>query len=1076
MLKNFHIHLLMFLPILSFAFILFPDANKPGYNRELNTNTQLEWNNPAIIQVNTEPARTTFLPFPSTKSAIQGVDQPKQSTRYYSLQGEWRFNWSSKPATRPTNFFDPDFDVSHWDRIAVPSNWQMQGYDIPIYNNTAYPFDTNGFQAPEDWNPVGSYRRNFQLPVSWDWTPKSKDQIYLHFEGVNSAFYVWVNGQKVGYSQGSRTPAEFNVSPFLKGGENQIAVEVYRWSDGSYLEDQDFWRLSGIYRDVYLWKSGTAGIRDLELLADYNAQNQSGILDVAVQIGVNEGAFEDYSVEARLLDFSGKEVIANAPSIKVNQLGEWKWKGNLKSIKAWSAEDPQLYTLLVSLKDKDGSLVEVIPQRVGFRSVIIEDATLFVNGQTITLKGVNRHEHHPHTGQVVSRESMIKDIILMKRHNINAVRTSHYPNVPEWYSLCDYYGLYVIDEANLETHGLGRHHPNPINNAPEWKEAHVDRTRRMIERDFNHPSIIMWSAGNESGDGPNTDACYEYGSRRDPSRPFHYENTNLPSYGGQATDIISRMYLPAKDFESELARWPNKPLILCEYTHAMGNSNGNLDAYWDQVYANPRIAGLFVWDWMDQGIKQDIPFGMIDPWGRSSFIAYGGWWEDQANIYHDNNFCMNGLIDANWQPHPGLITLKHYQQPASAELIKEEKKLKISNHYDFTSLEEAITVHWVLTEEGQVLAEGNLPLSEIGPHSTKVIDLPKAIKEITSKKEIWLNLSYQALNSAPFWERGYELGWDQFLLSGQWQAPQMDNKADTPTLAIQDNEANIYIKAKDWEMTFDKQNGKLSQWINKQIALINEGAKPDFWRAITDNDRGGGLAAVGKQIPSNRALSESNIWRKAGSKWEPKLDKWEKSNDGSILLSFSGILLEEKASLTIQYIIWPSGALTVKFAYQTSADLPMMPRVGTQWIIDSSFDQLEWYGPGPLPTYSDRKVERVGIYASTLMEDWVDYSRPQENGNKVDVRWFKIINHQGQGLQFSGPQLLSCNALPYPIEKMESTPYSWQLGPTQKTYLNIDYAQMGVGGDDSWGSICLPAYRLEEKSYQFEYNVMPIGL
>jgi beta-galactosidase len=1067
MMKKFRPAFLVLLPALLFAM-------HPFYV-STTEETPPEWNNPAVIQLNTEAPRTSYLPFPDTKSALQGIDQPKKSPRYHSLSGEWAFHWSPNPASRPMDFYKTSFDDRNWDQLSVPSNWQIHGYGLPIYTNTVYPFPTEGFQAPIDWNPVGSYRKNFELPMSWDWTPNSSDQVYLHFEGVNSAFYVWVNGQKVGYSQGSRTPAEFNVSRYLKAGKNQIAVEVYRWCDGSYLEDQDFWRLSGIYRDVYLWKSGPAGIRDLEVLADYNADDQSGSLQLDVQLEAAQGNLADYTLEAQLLDFSGSTILSEAAPSNTSSDGEWQWTTSLEKVNAWSAEDPQLYNLLVTLKDKEGNLIEVVPQRVGFRRVEIKDAILLVNGRAITLKGVNRHEHHPKTGQVVNRESMIRDITLMKRHNINAVRTSHYPNAPEWYRLCDYYGIYVMDEANLETHGLGRHETNPINEAPEWKEAHVDRTRRMIERDFNHPSIIIWSAGNESGDGPNTDACYAYGRQRDPSRPFHYENANLPKYDGGATDLISRMYLQAKDFDSQLNRWPDKPLILCEYTHAMGNSNGNLDAYWDDIYANPRIAGVFVWDWMDQGIEQEVPFGKIDPWGRKTFAAYGGWWENQANVHHDNNFCMNGLIDANWQPHPSLITLKHFQQPAAAQLNTEagNPQLEIKNRLDFNDLSDAVMIYWELKEEGILLKKGVIELPSIPAGESRKIALPQEAQVKNADKETWFNISYQTNQGSPFWDRGYELGWDQFLLAGEWQAPVPDTKS-TSAPRVEERESTVTVSSENWTLVFDKQKGTLQSWEHENTALINSGAQPDFWRAVTDNDRGAGLGQARGGDSSNKALWKSNQWKNAGARWKPSLQKQNKKN-GEVRFSFSGEVLNNQATLAIHYVIQPSGTLSVQFDYQTSRDLPLIPRIGTQWIVDADFDQLEWYGPGPLPTYPDRNVERVGQYATTVMENWVDYSKPQENGNKVEVRWLKLTNKKGQGLQFTGNQLLSCNALPYSKEQMEGAAYSWQLGQPQKTYLNIDYAQMGVGGDDSWGTICLPEYRLNAKKYQYQYQVNPIG-
>lgn len=1036
---------------------------------------QPEWNDPSVIQVNTETPRTTYIPFPKTQTAKHYVDEPKQSPRYFSLSGDWRFFWSSNPGNRPADFYQPDYNDMAWNTLSVPSNWQMHGYGLPIYTNIEYPFSTDELQAPKDYNPVGAYRKKIDLPDSWEWNPSSKEQIYLHFEGVNSAFYVWVNGQQVGYSQGSRTPAEFNITSYLQAGKNLIAVEVYRWCDGSYLEDQDFWRLSGIYRDVFLWKSGAAGIRDLEVLADYDYKSEEGLLQVDLDVqAFDEESISDYTIQASLLDFSGKEVLAESASTNISEEGDWQWKASLEDIKSWNAEQPNLYSLLVELKNKEGLTIEVIPQRIGFRRIEVKDAVILVNGQPIKFKGVNRHEHHPETGQVVSRESMIQDIILLKRYNINAVRTSHYPNTPEWYSLCDLHGIYLIDEANLETHGLGRSTPNVLNNSPEWKEAHVDRTRRMIERDFNHPSIIMWSAGNESGDGPNTLACYQFGSQRDPSRLFHYENTNLrPEYKGDATDVISRMYLEAKNFDQQLARWPEKPLILCEYAHAMGNSNGNLDAYWDAIYANPRIAGLFVWDWMDQGIKQPVPYGIADPWGDDTFFAYGGWWEDKANIFHDNNFCMNGLIGADWKPHPGLVTLKHYQQPASAKLDNRQQQLEITNRLDFSNLPDEIVLYWELLEEGKLIRSGTLELPDILPHQSQKVKLPKEAT-IKSDKETWLNLSYRAKNASFFWERGYELGWDQFLLGGEWTIP-TNNTSATENIAVEETEQLITISGTSWKMVFNKTQGRLQSWEKEGLQLIERGGQPDFWRAPTDNDRGADLSSPKKSPGWERPLSNSYVWKTAGPNWKPTNINLNKQSNGETQITFSGGILNKQASVSVAYTVGPTGGLEVAFDYRTEQDLPIALRVGMQWILDDSFNQFQWYGPGPGPTYADRNVERVGIYQSTAMQNWMDYSKPQENGNKAELRWLQLTNQDGQGFLISSDQTFNGNVMPFSKAAIEDADYSWQLGRSQHTYLNIDHTQLGVGGDNSWGLICHPEYRLTAKQYQYQYTIIPIG-
>ncbi|MEM9327097.1 MAG: glycoside hydrolase family 2 TIM barrel-domain containing protein [Bacteroidota bacterium] len=1035
----------------------------------LLTTSAQEWRDPSVIQVNTEPPRTSYIPFASKEAALASVDQPKQSSRYFSLAGTWRFNWSPNPEARPKEFYGTEVYDGGWSEIDVPGNWQVQGFGLPIYTNVLYPFDASTLTPPEDWNPVGSYRKTFTLPPNWSWSPGTDKQIFLHFEGVDAGFYLWVNGEKVGYSQGSRTPAEFNISSFLQPGENLIAVEVYRYTDGSLLEDQDFWRLSGIYRDAYLWMAGPANINDLEILADYDPTSRAGSLSVDVNVG-SKMSLAGYQVSAELRNAQGS-VMASAPASNVSSDGQWTWTANVSNAQPWSAESPYLYTLVTTLATSEGKVLEVVPQRVGFRRVEIENATLLVNGVPVKLKGVNRHEHHPATGHVVDEASMIKDIAMMKRYNINAVRTSHYPNLPAWYDLCDRYGLYVMDEANLETHGFGTRGQNQLNESPAWKTPHINRTERMIERDFNHPSIIMWSAGNESGDGPNTKACADWARERDPSRPFHYENASVGDFDGKGTDVISHMYLQAKDFGTELGKWPEKPLLLCEYTHAMGNSNGNLDAYWDEAWSNPRIAGMFVWDWMDQGLEQAVPYGKADPWGRGTFMAYGGWWEDRASVYHDNNFCMNGLLDADWNASPGLVALKHMQQPVRSEVAG--SNLIVYNRYDFIDVEGLIDIVWSVTEEGNEVASGTIPLPSIVARGSRTLPLPAGMPTPGSK-EMWLNLSYQAAQNTPFFDAGYELGWNQFKLGGEWSLPALPEVKAKP-LGVSVDAAEVTVTGRNWEIVLNREKGSIKSWRYGRTYFIKEGGQPDFWRAPIDNDRGAGMGANPILWAGRGALSESTMWQRAGSSWDPDLPDVEDQADGSVLLTFNGPILQGQANLKISYLVSTAGTVTVDYAYSTTASLPLIPRVGTAWEMPPAFDQIKWYGPGPSPTYADRNFERVGVYNTSVMDNWVDYARPQENGNKAETRWFTVSNAQGQGLQFVSEGMLSVNALPYSKREISAVDYSWQLPKSKGTYINIDHAQLGIGGDNSWGLICLPEYRLNAKAYSYSFEVRPVG-
>ncbi|WP_221029227.1 glycoside hydrolase family 2 TIM barrel-domain containing protein [Actomonas aquatica] len=1036
-----------------------------------------EWDNPAVIRWGHEQPRTTFLAFPSRQLAFDHRRAPKATPRYQSLSGDWQFHWSPNPTSRPTTFQQPDFDASTWSSITVPGNWQLQGHGLPIYANATYPFPITEARPPHDWNPVGSYRRTFTLPATWDYAPDAGEKVFLHFEGVDSAYYVWLNGELIGYNEGSRTPAEFDVTPHLQAGENLLAVQVYRWSDGAILEDQDFWRLSGIFRDVYLWQAGPTHVRDVKLLADFDPISRTGSLQVNLDLTGDEAAVV---ADVELLQPSG----APLQSLQLSADNAWQAQHAQLAVAPWSAEAPHLYPVLVTLRDRaSGDVLEVVPFEVGFRRVEIRDSQLLVNGVAVKLKGVNRHEHDPDLGHTVTREGMLRDIALMKRHNLNAVRTSHYPNVPEWYRLCDQAGIYVIDEANLETHGFGRHTlHNRIANDPAWAAPILDRLQRVVARDYNHPSVIMWSTGNESGEGPNLLACRVWANQADPSRPLHYENSNLQVEGfdGSSTDITSHMYLPADEMASELERFAGKPLVLCEYTHAMGNSNGNLDAYWDRIFADDRIAGAFVWDWMDQGLRQPIPFGRLDPWGRSDFFAYGGWWEDRARVRNDNNFCMNGLIDANGHPHPGLIALKHIIQPASAELLTastDGMQVRLTNRLDFTDLSDAVTLHWTILQNGTPVDSGTTALASVPARRTSVVTINPSPDWLQLDGEILLQLSYRTATGSAYWKPGYELGWDQFPLVGEWIAPNSAaaSTAAAPQLTESDDHLTVTAADSSWSLTFNRRTGALTDWQHAGTTLAT-GAAPDFWRATTDNDRGAGLGP--RRTSRELKLTASRTWQNA-ARQRVVTDVATSSTDTSAQVRFTTTVLEGAAELVLTYDVHADGSVDVDYAYAAQQDdLPIIPRVGMAWELPAAFSDLRWYGRGPEPTYADRAFAPLGIYANTVMGNWVDYSRPQENGNKVDVRWLELsIPSTGVGLRIlSLDTPLSCGIRPYADHELENVDYSWQLGPRHTTYLNVDLTQLGVGGDDSWGSIAHAPYQPRSTEYHYRYRLEPFQL
>jgi len=650
-------------PAIKFVFVFLILNIFPAANREIHPNSRkaeeigvFDWENPEVVGRNKEPGHCTYLPYADTRAAVQ--NDPAQSAYTKCLNGIWKFNWVRKPAERPAHFYREDYDVSHWDDIKVPANWELEGYGIPIYTDTDYPFPANPPHIPHDNNPVGSYRRNFTVPETWEGR-----QVFLHFGGVKSAFYVWVNGKEVGYSQGSKTPAEFNISEHIRSGENVLAVEVYRFSDGAYLEDQDYWKISGIERDVFLFSTPNVMIRDFFVLGNLDELYLNGRIEVSVDVrNYLRDAPEKHKIQMHLFDADHRPVFEEPieGEVEFNESGgaEIRLENFIENPKKWSAETPYLYTLVLSLLDETGKTIEVMSCKTGFRKVEIKGGQLLVNGIPVTIKGVNRHEHEPETGRVVSEEYMMKDIRLMKQFNINAVRTSHYPNVPRWYELCDQYGLYVIDEANIESHGMGYRPDRTLGNNPAWQKAHLERTIRMVERDKNHPAIIIWSLGNEAGDGVNFEATYSWIKKRDPSRPVQYERAETRPH----TDIVCPMYRQIHHLEDFLKKGlGNRPLILCEYAHAMGNSVGNLQDYWDYFDKHRELQGGFIWDWVDQGLLKKNEEG-------EEFWAYGGDFGPPGTL-SDKNFCINGLVFPDRKLHPHIWEVKKVYQPIKVKAL-----------------------------------------------------------------------------------------------------------------------------------------------------------------------------------------------------------------------------------------------------------------------------------------------------------------------------------------------------------------------------------------------------------------------
>ncbi|MEN8828929.1 MAG: glycoside hydrolase family 2 TIM barrel-domain containing protein [Lentimonas sp.] len=998
---------------------------------------RLDWENPAVLQQGVEQPRATFFSYPTAKSA-QKMDRADASFKL--LNGDWKFNWSSKPADRPTDFYQLKYNDQKWSTIPVPSNWERQGYSLPLYTNRTYPFPKDAPNIPHEDNPVGSYRHWFEMANTGD------NQTFITFDGVKAAFYIWINGEKVGYNQGSRTAAEFNITEFIKPGKNLVAVEVYRWCDGSYLEDQDFWRLSGIFRDVYLTSRAPSHIRDFLIVTDLDANYRDAELVVEADIvGSGQLHFE-------LLDAAGKSILTKASS--------GSFKAPISNPRKWSAEDPYLYTALLTLKNARGKTIEVIPQRVGFRESAIVDGVYLLNGVPIKFKGVNRHEHHPVTGQVVDTESMLRDIQLFKEFNINAVRTSHYPNSPEWYDLCDQYGIYVMDEANIESHDYNNSPKNELANDPAWAESILNRVQRVVERDKNHASVVAWSLGNEAGSGPNFVKATDWIHANDPTRPVHYE-------GGDKSvgDFSSRMYAP-QDWRSKDAR----PAVLCEYTHAMGNSNGNLKEYWhDNIYKTDRHSGGFVWDWMDQGLVEDVPAEFKKNIGtgpvEETFFAYGGW--HKQPYHHDNNFCMNGLIDSNWQPHPGLSAVKYVYRNIHVESFDAAKgTVTIRNWFDFSNLKHVAVGQWEVLENGEILKRGTIKDLDIAARSSKTIqlNLPQLEKQ---DAEYLLSFRFYAKADAPLLKAGHEIAWDQFSLAGAYQAQAL---ADASDLSVQGNT----VTGQGFTVEFDAQTGSLTSYRLNGRELIS-GSAPDFWRPYTDNDNGamrGGKKLGGKL--------ESNQWRKLAEKRKVVAYQVKQVSTTRVEVLANLEFPGTQAKVVFKYIIHGDGTVDVMAEFDYSKIdkwARHAHRTGMKWTLAGDLENMQWYGRGPYETYNDRNYELVGLFGGTVDEQWVDYSRPQENGNKTDVRWTRFTDASGNGLQFETlAQPVSVGARHYSDATMEASKYSFEMERADSIYFNIDAHQLGIGGNDSWGATALEAYKPRAERYTYSYRLRPISL
>ncbi len=1017
------------------------------------------WEDPAVFAENREPPRASFTPFASGDAAIR--DRPEDSPYRLGLNGDWRFHWAPRPVERPTDFFEPDFDVSGWDLIPVPSNWEFEGYGYPVYRDEFYSFPANPPFIPHDDNPVGSYRRDFEIPPGWEGR-----EVFLHFAGVYSAFFVWVNGKYVGYSEGSRTPAEFRVTEAVRPGSNVVAVQVYRWSDGSYLESQDFWRVSGIDRDVYLVSRAPTYLRDFFAEAELDDAYENGRLRLTVSLA-NRGLGPAglHEVRYRLLDREGAavwheprafalEVPAGGEAVGVNGM-------DVEAPLHWTAETPALYRLVISVVDPEGEVVEVVSVRVGFRRVEIINGILTLNGRPIVLRGVNRHEHDPERAHVVSEASMIEDIRLMKQLNINAVRAAHYPNVPRWYELTDEYGLYVVDEANIESHGMGFEPGVTLAGRPDWLAAHMDRTRRMVERDKNHASIIIWSLGNEAGDGANFDSTAAWIRARDPSRPILYE----PSEERDNIDIVAPMYVRPYWLERYARSGAEKPFLLVEYAHAMGNSVGNLADYWAVIDAHPQLQGGFIWDWVDQAMLA------TDEGGRR-YWAYGGDF-GPAGVRNDGNFLVNGLVSADRKPHPHAWEVKKVYQPVRIATLDEgftDYTIVVENRRNFADLSD-LEGTWEFQVDGVVRDAGSLPRLATPPGGRDTLKL-EGVPSVWwfDGYEGMLKVTVRTRENAPLVPAGHVVAWDQLYIGTHRIADHGPVPGDP--LSTLETPGDIRVSGRDFALRFDRATGILASMRLGDRELLHAGPAPNFWRAPTDNDYGSGLPV------------RSGVWRLAGRPPSLHLDSMtvEAAPDGARVMVTSHFSLRAiGARYTLSHEVHPDGTTDIStHLIRVDEDLPEMPRFGTILTLPGDLDQVEWYGRGPHENYWDRRTgAAVGRYTAPVSEMAHPYVRPQETGTRTDTRWVAVTDGNGTGLLVTGLPTVSFSALHHRLEDLDAGERKagrhWaDLVPRDEVTLTVDYRQQGVGGDDSWGAVPHHEYTLWPREMAFRFLLRPL--
>lgn len=1014
-----------------------------------------ELENPAIQGINKEYPRASFISYANREQAL--VNDKKNSPNLLLLNGIWKFNFVTGISNRINGFASSSMDLSKWKDIEVPSNMEMKGYGIPIYTNVGYEFYPKWDFKPPYINDlekenIGYYRREFDLPKSWD-----GQQVYIHFGAIKSVGFVWVNGKKVGMSKDSKTPQEFDITKYVKSGKNTVAVEVFRWSDASYLECQDFWRLSGIPRSVYVYAQPKVRLRDFYAQATLDESYSKGVFNLDVDLKNHTGKKTTSSVAYEILDEAGKIISSSQKAVQINDsIAKLNFNAIIPTVKEWSAETPNLYTLALTLKDESGITTEVTSIKIGFRTSEIKDGLFLVNGKRVLVKGVNIHEFDQNTGQVVDEKSVLLDFQRMKELNINSIRLSHYPQPDFFYELADKYGFYLVDEANIESHGIGydRSKGKSLANNLDWTEAHLFRTRNMFERDKNHPSVVIWSLGNEAGNGYNFYQTYLFLRSRDKMRPIQFEQAGYE----WNTDIVCPMYAKPKDIENYAKKYTDRPLILCEYEHAMGNSVGNIKDYWEIIEKYPHLQGGFIWDWVDQGLANQNEKG--------KFWAYGGDYGPEGTP-SDGNFLINGVVFPDRSIKPHSLEVKHVYQNIGFKADNLSAGLiTVINKFRFTNLSK-YTFSYQITANGKVVKTADLPVLDVAPEQEKQIKID--VRNLKSKAGVgyFVTISAKTKTAENLLSTDWEIASEQFKLPISIEKKELDiTKGGKVT--YKEGES-IAITGKGFSVAIDSKTGIITSYKSNgnEFLLNGFGPRPAFWRAPTDND-------YGWKMPK-----ESHLWKEATEQTPNAMSVKASQKGDAVEVEVIYKIDSVNSTWITKYTVMGNGAIKVDNEFMNNgSETSIIPRIGMKMQMPHQFTNLEYFGRGPWENYSDRNSSTfVGHYKSTVAEQYVPYIRPQENGHRTDVRWLALSTKAGSGLAITADSLIEFNVLNNPVEDFDAGPdknknlrHTNDIKPKDLVEVHIDFQMIGVGGDDSWGARPHEQYLIKASKEAVKYG------